>query len=111
MFACHGAKLLLGVFGGPSPGTPALTQWVAGLIELVGGSLLAAGLFARRIAFVASGLMALAYFVVHAPQGFWPIENGGELAILYCWLFLNLAVQGPGAWAMRPGRELPENRS
>ena len=61
---------------------------------------LALGLFARPVAFLCSGLMAFAYFIGHAPQGFWPKQNQGELAVLYCWLFLYLAAQGPGAWAL-----------
>lgn len=101
LFFCHGAKQLLGAFGGPSPGTTVLAQWVGGPIQLVGGALLAVGVCANGAAFVASGMMAVAYFISHAPRGFWPIENGGELAILYCWLFLNLAAQGPGAFAVR----------
>jgi putative oxidoreductase len=100
LFACHGAQLVFGAFGGLPPGVPAALRWSAGPIELVGGVLLAVGLFSRSAAFVMSGLMAFAYFTAHAPKGFWPIVNGGELAILYCWLFLYLAAQGPGAWAL-----------
>jgi putative oxidoreductase len=102
LFACHGVKLLFGVFGGRDPAAPVLTRWVAGPIELLGGVLLAAGLFTTSVAFVSSGLMAVAYFMEHAPRGFWPIRNGGELAILYCFVFLNLVAQGPGAWALGP---------
>ena len=87
-------------FGGPPPGAPATLVWTAGWLELVGGVLLTLGLFARQAALVSSGLMAVAYFIAHAPRGFWPILNGGELAIAYCWLFLYVAAQGPGAWAL-----------
>ena len=100
MFACHGAQKLLGAFGGMPPGVPAVITWVAGSIELVGGALVALGLFTRIAAFLASGLMAFAYFMGHASKGFWPIVNGGELAVLYCWLFLYLSAHGPGAWAL-----------
>jgi putative oxidoreductase len=73
---------------------------LAGIIELVGGSLLALGLFTRIAAFIMSGEMAFAYFISHAPRGFFPILNGGELAIVYCFLFLYFAVAGAGAWSL-----------
>ena len=73
---------------------------VAGILELVGGVLLLLGLFTRPVAFVLCGEMAFAYFIGHAPKGFWPATNGGGMAILYCWLFLYIAAQGPGAWAL-----------
>ncbi len=107
LLACHGAQKLLGAFGGVPAGTPAFIAWTAGGIELVGGGLLAVGLFARGTAFLMSGLMAFAYFMAHAPQGFWPIRNGGELAILYSWLSLSRAAQGPGAWAVDNLRAQP----
>lgn len=69
---------------------------VAGLFELVGGALLAIGLWSRPVAFVLSGLMAAAYFIGHAGRGFYPLLNGGELAALYCFVFLYLAAAGPG---------------
>lgn len=100
LFACHGAQMVFGVFGGLPPGVPAALIWTAGPLELVGGVLIAVGLFSRSAAFVLSGFMAFAYFIGHAPKGFWPTVNGGELAILYCWLFLYLSAQGPGAWAL-----------
>lgn len=100
LLACHGAQKLFGAFGGPPAGAPALVVWVAGLIELVGGPLLAVGLVARSTAFLMSGLMAFAYFIAHAGRGFWPILNGGELAIAYCFFSLYVAAQGPGAWAL-----------
>jgi putative oxidoreductase len=71
-----------------------------GLIELIGGLLLALGLFTRPVAFILSGDMAFAYFMAHAPRGFFPLLNGGELAIVYCFLFLYYAVAGGGAWSL-----------
>ncbi|HEY8848590.1 MAG TPA: DoxX family protein [Thermoanaerobaculia bacterium] len=99
MMACHGAQFF-GAFGGMPPGVPAFMVWVAGPIELVGGAFVALGLFARPTAFLLSGLMAAAYFMGHAPKGFWPTVNGGELAIIYSWLALYLTAQGPGSWAL-----------
>lgn len=72
----------------------------AGLIELVTGALITAGLFTRPAAFLASGTMAFAYFLAHAPQNFWPINNGGDAAILYCFVFLFLVFAGPGAFSV-----------
>jgi len=73
---------------------------IAGLLELVGGALIIVGLFTRYTAFVLSGLMAAAYFMAHAGQSFHPILNGGELAILYCFIFLYIAAAGPGPWSI-----------
>ena len=98
MLTCHGAQKLLGAFGGTED--PAFVVWGAGPIEILGGPLMAAGLFTRTASFLISGLMAAAYFIAHAPQGFWPILNGGELAITFCWLSLFFAAHGPGAWAV-----------
>lgn len=101
MFACYGAQKLFGLFGGLPPGVPKTALiWSAGTIEFVGGVLIAAGLFTRITAFLCSGQMAIAYFAGHAGNGFWPTVNGGDKAILYCWLFLYIAAQGPGAWAL-----------
>ncbi|MEW5977701.1 MAG: DoxX family protein [Acidobacteriota bacterium] len=93
LFACHGAQKLFGVLGRNS------VDWfsrsgLAGAIELVGGTLIMLGLLTSYAAFLASGLMAVAYFLVHAPQGFWPIQNRGELAVLYCFMFLYIAARG-----------------
>jgi putative oxidoreductase len=112
MMACHGAQKVFGAFGGMPAGMviPPYIVWVAGPIELVGGALVALGLFTRPAAFLVSGLMAFAYFMGHAPQGFWPILNLGELAVIYCWLALYFAAAGPGAWALdglRSGRQTP----
>jgi putative oxidoreductase len=84
----------------PSPTTLWSLSGVAGLFELAGGLLLLLGLFTRPVAFVLSGLMAFAYFIAHAPRGFWPIVNGGELAALYCFVFLYLAAAGGGSWSI-----------
>ena len=100
MLLCHGAQKVLGAFGGTPPETPAFVRYLGGGIELFGGALIAVGLLTRIAAFLMSGLMAFAYFMAHAPQGFWPILNQGELAIVYCWLALYLTARGPGAWAL-----------
>ena len=101
MFACHGAQKIFGAFGGIPPGmAPWWVLWIAGPLEFFGGVLVAICLFTRPVAFVLSGLMAVAYFWGHARNGFFPKVNQGEPAVLYCWLFLYLAAQGPGAWAI-----------
>jgi putative oxidoreductase len=88
----------------PEPRESPTALWslsgVAGLFELVGGFLLLLGLFTRPVAFVLSGLMACAYFIAHAPNDFWPIVNRGELAALYCFVFLYLAAAGGGPWSV-----------
>jgi putative oxidoreductase len=81
--------------------------WVAGAIEIVAGVLVAAGLFTRVAAFIASGEMAFAYFMAHLPRNFFPLVNGGEAAVLYCFIFLFIALEGGGPWsidAMRSSR-------
>ena len=103
LFAVHGAQKLLGVLGGQQ--VPIMSQFgLAGVIELVGGLMIAAGVFASLAAFVASGEMAVAYFQAHAPKGFWPVQNGGELAALYCFLFLYVAARGNGTWSVQGGK-------
>ena len=77
-----------------------LNPGLQGLLELVGGLLLALGLFTRIVGFILAGDMAVAYFMVHGPRGFFPLLNGGELAIVYCFLFLYFAVAGGGAWSL-----------
>lgn len=94
LFACHGAQKLLGWFGGQKQ-SDTLMQ-LAGVIELVGGVLIAVGLFAGFAAFIACGEMAVAYFKQHAPASFWPIVNHGEPAVLFCFLFLYIASRGSG---------------
>jgi putative oxidoreductase len=93
LFACHGAQKLLGMFGGRQ--VPLMSLFgLAGVIELVGGLLIAIGVLTSIVAFIASGEMAYAYFTVHFPQGPFPILNNGELAVLYCFVFLYIAARG-----------------
>ena len=100
LFACHGAQKLFGVLGGRKELHDALGL-VAGLIEFGAGLAIAIGLFTAIAAFIASGEMAIAYFKAHAPRGFWPIVNRGELAVLYCFIFLYIATQGDGRLSLR----------
>ncbi|MEU9480542.1 DoxX family protein [Streptomyces sp. NPDC048191] len=103
LFACHGAASLFGVLGGAHGGgtVPTLQWpgWWAAVIELVGGTLVALGLFTRTAAVVCSGSMAYAYFSVHQSNALFPIDNGGEPAVMFCWTFLLIACLGPGAYA------------
>ncbi len=95
LFACHGAMKLFGAFGGqPMLHSPLMVT--AAVLELGGGILIALGLFTRVTAFLLSGEMAVAYFMGHFPGGFWPIVNHGELAVVFCFFFLYLAVHGAG---------------
>jgi putative oxidoreductase len=102
LFMEHGAMKLLhfpiAQEGAPDPLPPMLLT--AGILELVGGGLLALGLFTRPVAFILSGEMAVAYWMVHAPSGPWPAVNMGEGAILYCFIFLYLVFAGGGAWSI-----------
>jgi len=99
LFLEHGLAKLTG-FPVPGPAEMSSLLVVAGIIEAVGGLLLTIGLFTRVAAFVSSGEMAVAYFMVHAPQGFFPIGNRGDGAILYCFIFLYLALAGGGPWSV-----------
>ena len=103
-FSLHGFQKLFGVFGGMGGrGASAhLTSLMgtAGVLEAVGGILILAGLFTRCVALVLCGEMAYAYFTRHAPRGLWPIMNGGELAVLYCFIFLFLMCGGAGPWSL-----------
>lgn len=104
LFACHGAASLFGVLGGAhGGGTVEFGSWPgfwAAMIQLVCGGLVLVGLATRVAATVASGSMAYAYFVHHQAQGLWPIVNGGESAAMFCWMFLLVAVLGPGPYAL-----------
>ena len=101
MFMAHGMQKILGFPVGRATQTVLLSlSGVAGLMELIGGALILLGLFTRPVAFLLSGEMAFAYFMAHAPQGFWPLLNRGELAALYSFVFLFLAVAGGGAWSL-----------
>ncbi len=101
LFAQHGVQKLFGWLGGMGPVPLTSQMGVAGIIETFGGLAIALGLFTSPVAFVASGQMAVAYFQSHLPRGFWPIQNGGELAVLYCFLFLYIASRGSVKWSVR----------
>jgi putative oxidoreductase len=94
-FFCHGLQKVFGIFGGHRVHLASLLG-LAGGLEIAGGILLFLGLFTRPVAFVLCGEMASAYFLGHFPHGFLPIRNGGELPVLYCFIFLLFAVAGPG---------------
>ena len=105
MFMCHGLQKMFGVLGRPAIPFAEHQMWIGGVIELVCGLAIAAGLFTRIAAVLASGTMAVAYFQFHMKGGFagnhWlPIVNQGELAVVYCWLFLFFAVRGPGPYSL-----------
>jgi putative oxidoreductase len=105
LFFCHGASSLFGVLGGAmgKGGTVPVGTWPgwwAALIQLVTGALVLVGLGTRPAAFLASGSMAYAYFFVHQEKAFLPIQNGGELSVLFCWSFLLVVLTGPGPWSL-----------
>jgi putative oxidoreductase len=105
MFMQHGLTKYFGFPVASPPDLQALSLLgAAGLIEIVCGALIAVGLFTRVVAFLASGEMAIGYFMFHAPRGFFPQVNGGELAIMYCFVFLYIAVEGPGPWSLDAAR-------
>jgi len=99
MFASHGGQLVMGMFGGMK-GSDQMMMQVGGWIQLVGGFMIAFGFLTRLAAFVASGEMAVAYFMMHAPSGFFPIRNHGELAVFYCWFFFFTIFYGAGRWSV-----------
>ncbi len=100
LFLQHGLSKLL-AFPQPMPAPAVFTMiWFAGVIELVGGVLVTLGLFTRAAAFIMSGEMAIAYFLAHAPRSFFPLLNGGDAAVLYCFVFFYLAFAGPGPWSL-----------
>ncbi len=98
-FSCHGFQKIFGLFGGMGGfAAHAFTlPWFAGILETIGGPLIILGLFTRYTAFILAGEMAVGYFMVHFRRGFWPITNGGELAVLYCFVFLYFFATGPGS--------------
>ena len=99
LFACHGAQKLFGALGAQAmTGKPLMLT--AGVIEFFGGLLIAVGLLTRAAALFASGQMAVAYFMAHSPQGFWPIVNKGELAVVYCFVFLFISAYGAGRYSL-----------
>src|SRR5207249_8513683 len=105
MFASHGGQLVLGMFGGMPGSNNAFTQ-TGGWIQLIGGFLIAFGLFTRLSAFICSGEMAVAYFMIHVANAttpmakFFPISNKGELAVFYCWVFFFMVFYGAGRWSI-----------
>ena len=106
LFLAHGTQKILGFPVAPQSGfPPAFTMyWFAGVIELVTGTLLALGLFTRPAAFLAAGLAAAAYWIGHAPRSFYPLLNGGDAAVLYCFVFLYLVFAGAGAFSIDGAR-------
>jgi putative oxidoreductase len=104
-FLEHGTQKILGFPAYPNPPAVLSLSGIAGLLELVGGALLLIGLFSRPVAFLLSGEMAFGYFLVHAPKSFFPVLNGGDAAILYCFVFLYIAFAGPGPWSLDAQRE------
>ena len=111
MFMAHGLQKIFGLFGGVPAGAPAFIVYGAGGIELVTGALIAIGLFAAPAAFLASGMMAFAFFMGHVmnpdvnpTHSILPIVNRGELAVVYCWLFLFMATKGAGIWSVDASR-------
>lgn len=108
LFAVHGMQKLLGFLTDQQP--PVMSQiWIGGVIELVGGAMIALGVFTRWAAFIASGTMAVAYFQFHwkfqFDSNFFPVMNGGELAVVYSFVFLYIACQGAGPWSVDAGRK------
>ncbi len=99
LFIEHGTQKLFG-FPASFPMEMSSLMWVAGILETFGGILILIGLFTRPVAFILSGQMAVAYFMAHAPSNFYPVSNGGEAAILFCFVFLYLIFAGPGAWSV-----------
>jgi putative oxidoreductase len=103
LFVCHGGQKIFGWFGGPAVPLGSLFG-LAGMLEIVLGALVTIGLFTSYAAFIASGEMAVAYFIGHFPKSFWPLENAGEPAVLFCFIFLYMATQGSGIWSVDAAR-------
>jgi putative oxidoreductase len=103
LYLCHGGQKVLGWFGGMGAGgggpLPPLIM-AAGWIELIGGTLILLGLFTHIAAFICSGEMAFAYFMSHFPRGFWPIQNHGDIVVMFCFTFLYLSVRGAGPFSL-----------
>lgn len=100
LFLWHGAQKLFGIPSAIPGEIPAFITYIAGPIELIGGILVMIGLFTRWAAFLASGLMAAAYWMAHGTKALLPFQNGGELAVLYCFVFLFISTQGGGMWSV-----------
>jgi putative oxidoreductase len=107
LFVCHGGQKLFGWFGGQPVPLGSLLG-VAGIIEIVLGLLITVGLLTSYAAFAASGEMAVAYLTSHYPKSFWPLENEGEPAVLFCFIFLYMATQGSGIWSVDAARDRRE---
>jgi putative oxidoreductase len=103
LFVSHGGQKIFGWFGGPSVPLTSLFG-LAGILEIILGILIAIGLLTAVAAFIASGEMAGAYFIGHFPKSFWPLENQGEPAVLFCFIFLYMATQGAGIWSVDAAR-------
>jgi putative oxidoreductase len=101
IFLLHGTQKLIGI-PASTRGVPEAFSliWVAGVLEIVGGALLIIGLFTRPVAFILSGMMAVAYFIAHYPKNFYPTLNGGDAAILFCFIFFYLVFAGGGSWSV-----------
>jgi len=100
LFLWHGTQKLFGFPAPMPPEAPAFIVYVAGPIEFLGGLMVAVGLFTNWAAFVCSGLMAAAYWMGHGTKAFFPLVNGGEMAALYCFVFLFISANGPGTWSL-----------
>lgn len=107
LFLWHGTQKLLGFPTAMPMEAPGFVIYVAGPIELIGGLLVMLGLFTRWAAFLCSGLMAAAYWMAHGTKALFPLENGGELAVLYCFVFLCISAHGPGVWSVDEARGKP----
>jgi putative oxidoreductase len=106
LFLCHGLQEVFGLFGGVKGTSVPLFSLlgVAGVTEIIGGALITLGFFTGTVAFILSGEMAVAYFIGHFPAGFWPIQNQGGPAVLFCFIFLYMATQGSGIWSLDAAR-------
>jgi len=106
LFIEHGTQKLLGFPASQFPVSFPSLIWAAGILEIVGGIAILVGWFTRPVAFLMSGMMAVAYFMAHAPQSFFPVLNGGDAAILFCFVFLYIAAAGPGPWSLDARRRV-----
>jgi putative oxidoreductase len=106
LFFCHGMQKAFGLFGGINGTAAPIMSLIgaAGWMELITGALIAIGFATVKAAFIASGQMAVAYFIGHFPSGFWPILNDGEEAVLYCFVFLYMSTHGAGIWSLDGAR-------